>query len=285
MPSYEEMVEGVKAEETIPSDQSPELSSNETSEDQKPTAQQLYEYPAVGKTVKEPLEMILKRASMGYDYSDKMQALKQREQELAQKEEDLSGLSRYKEFDDYAKQNPEWLNHWTQAFEKRTQPLTTYEDGNDENPYLQKIAGLEQKLSEYDSRFSKIDDFFKTQEYSKEEQAFNAEIDEVVKSYPDVDFSATNEEGRSLQNQILMHMQKNQIPNFRAGFRDFYHDQLVSKAQSKAKESVAKGIQKTNKAGILGVSSTPTSRGLSSNDFRGRSYDDLSELAKKELGL
>ena len=51
---------------------------NDVTESESPSSQipmnsnvQEYEYTASGRTIKEPIEMILKRASQGYDYAQK----------------------------------------------------------------------------------------------------------------------------------------------------------------------------------------------------------------------
>jgi len=54
---------------------------------------------------------------------------------------------------------------------------------------------------------------------------------------------------------------QNQIPKFEVAFKAFYHDKLVERAITQAKDKMAADIQQRSKAGLLGTSQAPTKTG------------------------
>jgi hypothetical protein len=285
--SDQEMLDSVKEDSTPDSaEQSQQQSGEQSKKDSKEP--QLYEYQAAGKKIREPLDIILKRASQGYDYAQRMQQFNTEKADWQKQLESIKGenekLRRWSEYDQYAKDNPEWAKHVENMWSERERYNSSEIDPND--PMAKRFSDLtrtlDDRFSKYDDSFKKFDEFIQNQQMKSETDSFNSEIDAVKTQYKDVDFNATDETGKSLETRVMEHMQKYQIPSFRAGFRDFYHDNLLSSA----KERAAKEIQQKNRQGLLGVSSTPKGDDSFSNGgIRQMSWEDLAEKAKGELGF
>lgn len=257
-----------------------------------PTTQpQMYEYQWAGKSIKEPLETILKKASMGHDYAQKMQAWNQEKAGWSQKEKDyqtkLQALERWKSYDEYAAQNKPWADH----VEKMWAEKDRYSNAeiNPDDPIIKHVTKisqqLEDRLKSFETKFSDVDGYIKQSKTSAEVQSLDNEIKGVQEQFKNVDFNQVDDQGKSLTNRIYEHMTKEQIPSFRAAFKDFYFDTLLQKERETAKESAAKDLQKRNKTGLLGVSSTPHKEDLSSSQIKNLSYEELSNAAKRELGI
>ena len=113
-PTIDEMFDSVVDDANEPVDQV------QQPQEPKTTEEQYIEYEALGATRKEPLDLVKKRASMGYDYAQKMEAFKQQQSEWEAKLKRAEELnSKFAHLDEYAQQNPEWYQHWSQAYENR----------------------------------------------------------------------------------------------------------------------------------------------------------------------
>jgi hypothetical protein len=279
----QEMLDAVANETNIEA-KTPEAGTPTSQPESTEKEPQMFEYDAAGKRIKEPLEMVLKRASMGYDYAQRMEQIKKQSAEFETIKQQNAELSKWSEYDKFAKENPKWAEHVKDMWEKRQTMSDPNIDPSD--PVIGKLSALEQmlnsKLSEFGTKFQTYDQWIASQQTAQEDQTFSKEIAGVRSSYPDVDFDGRDEMGKSLEMQVLEHMRDNNIPSFRAGFRDFYHDKLLESAKLKAKDQVASSVQKNHKQGILHGSTQPAQASTSLNYSR-MSYDDLAEMAKKEM--
>lgn len=250
-------------------------------------------YKARGKEVKENLETIFKRASMGYDYAQSMESLKKREAELTQKEQIAQELSnKWKPYDEYATQNPGWRDHWENAWNNRSNSVynTMEQISNSEG---QSHNGFNPDLQKQISEVLQFKQDFEANQRAQALEASNRQlandIDSIKKQYSDIDFDATDpENGKSLEMQILEHANYNGISNFKTAFKDFYHDQLIKRAEMQAREKVGKEIASKNRSGIIDTLSTPVSNRSNSNgsiNYKQTSWDALENAALRELGL
>lgn len=239
---------------------------------------QMYEYTANGRTVKEPLEMILKRASQGYHYSQQMEALNRERQEIERVRKENESLSRWRDYDDYARKNPDWNTHIQEAWERRSALQSQQEE---DNPAFRKISELENQIRGYQDKFKTYDSFLEKAQYEKDEQALNTEIKGVREAYKHLDFDTPDGAGRTLEYRVLEHMKNQQIPSFKTAFKDLYFEDALKAEGERIKKSAADEIQKRTKSGILGVSPTPQMK----ETRRPSTYEEAADFAKKELGL
>lgn len=247
-------------------------------EPEAPAAPQEYEFVHSGKPIKAPIDKILKWASQGYDAPNRIGELnktldgfKSREQKFTEYE------SKYAPVDEYFTKNPDHWKAIQEAWTQRQQAL----DPN--NPIAAELNNVKQTLND----LTKFKDDLSSKEVTKTRQAEDAkltdEITSIRKQYSDLDWDQSNEQGLSLEKQVLKHGMENGISSFRAAFRDFTHDQLVKKARESGMQERDKDIQKRTKLGLLGETRTPTKGITPAKDVRNQSYEELMREGLEEL--
>lgn len=238
------------------------------------------EFTANGKPIKVPYTdpRIKQWASQGYDYAQRM-ALINQEREAFLNEKKVYD-ERFKPIDDYVKENPSWWDHVQKQWEQRE---TFQADPN--NPFTKEISSLRNELKE----LKQFKQEFVTQKQAEQQAREDAELDQEIKSmrgeYPDIDFNAHDQNGKTLEARVIDHGIKNGFKTFKSAFRDFYHDELLKRAEERGKESIVKDQQKKTKLGLLGKTQAPTKSVQNAQDHRGKTYDDLKREALDELGI
>ncbi len=211
------------------------------------------------RIIPESREQYQQWAQQGRNYSQRAGELNAKERAWATERQELIGYkekySKFNQMEEYAAKNPEWLKHLHDTWAAREIP-----QGLDPNiakiltPLQQKIQTLEQTIDERKA----ADDAAKQQEeITKNDTALSQEIESIRKQYPNIDLTAKDETGETLERRVYGHAVKNGIGTFRAAFRDYLHDQLVTQAQTNGKEAIVKGQALNAKKGILGTSSAP----------------------------
>lgn len=239
-----------------------------------------------GKEVEEPLDMILKRASMGYHYSQRMAEVKQQMERAKQLEAENGKLSKWREYDEYATKNPQWNEHVHKMWNERGRFSDPNLDPND--PMAQRIAAIEAKYEEriagMEKEFGTIKQYKELEKQAQEDGELDSEIQTIRSSYKDVDFDKPDEFGNSLEARVVDHAIKNGMKSFKSAFRDYYHDELISRANETAKEALLKDTQEKAKKGIIGKSPTSLMNGHDkAKNVRSRSYEDLAREALDEF--
>jgi hypothetical protein len=233
-----------------------------------------------GKRIKEPREMILKRAGFGYHAAQKLQYANQILEKYKGYDERISALSKWQEFDDYARTNPEWARHVEEAYNNRSNMQQSNQD-----PVTSELQTLKAELAELKGLKDEIYTAKQAQVIEAEDKQFSDEITETAKQFK-VDLSQSNEKGESLELQVLTHMKAMGLDgskpgHFRAAFKDYYFDRLMDLQKEQVKVEQAKTIEDHKKVGILGVSRTPkASKAFNPKDF---SYEQLAEMAKQDM--
>lgn len=248
----------------------PEAEKSASMPDTQPTAQEIKEYELMvgGKTIKAKEDQILKWAQMGYSAPNEIGTLRKQLDSWTQKEAALKELeSRYKTIDDYARQNPQWLQFIQNQYEQ------TLAQQQQANPLLNEFQTLKQQVDELAQYKNNI-------VMQQEDQAYLTELESVKKSYPKIDLSTPDETGKSLEYKILEHAQQNGIKKFSTAFKDYMHDELLKMKEEEAKEKLIKDKQAKSKLGILNVSDVPTTKKEFST--KGKSYNQLTnEIIEK----
>lgn len=242
-----------------------------------PTPQE-YTLKIKGQEIKAPLDKVLQWAQMGYDYPQRAAELNKQQQEFQKRQQEIAELEKkwspYKEVDEYAAKNPDW---WQQVQAQYKQKIA----GAETNP---EVAALKQELAELKAFRDELKNEKQSQKILEEDQKLSQEVESIRKTYSNIDFDTPNEEGLSLEMQVLKHANENGIPTFKAAFRDYYHDHLLSKAREEGKELVSKEVQKRTKLGILGETSKPTKGLKPAENVKDKSYEQLAREALDELG-
>lgn len=253
-----------------------------------PPAQE-FEYTIEGgRKVKEPLDMVLKRAGMGYHYAQKMHTYNKDMERLKQAEERAKTLSRWEEYDSFAKTNPDWAKHVDEAWANR-QSLGKEgpQEGQGDPILMQKLQEMAQKLEKYEKFATEFASEKESLRYQQEDKAFESEIETVAKQYG-LDLTEADADGRSLEWRVLNHMQElgldgSKKGQFAAALKDYYFENLQNRQKDTAKENAAKTEAELKRAGIVDVSRSPKGQESFNGYQRGMSYNQLAELAKKEF--
>lgn len=247
---------------------------------------ELFKYTAAGKEIEEDRDTVLKRASMGYDYAQKMQSFKQErstfEQQMAEREAKIrDSENRWSAYDTYSKENPDWAEHVRQSWENRN----SFGQSTDSTQMQGLTPELQREMSELRQFKDEFKGFMDSQKREREDAFLNESIDSTRKEYPDIDFSYSDPEtGKTLEYKVLEHMQAHGLNNFRAAFRDFYHDQLLARAVTKAKEDTGKQLQERQQKGYITESDTPIGGIQQATNLKNKSYFELVEEGYNELG-
>jgi hypothetical protein len=251
------------------------------------------EYKANGKPVRETLEQALNRSSQGFNYAQLVAEFKQKEPTYQKQIEELGGqlkgLDKYRQYDEYAKQNKAWADHVDNMWKNKEQFNNADLDPND--PITKKLASFEQALEKFSNQFgekiSKYDQVVTAQEMAKDDISFETEVGKVTEGFKHVDFNTKDESGKSVKTYVMEHMVSKQIPSFRTAFLDLYHDQLMAAHEQTLRDKHAKETQKRTKAGIIDTKSTPNGADKNApvSNIGSKSWDELAMLGKKELGF
>lgn len=220
--------------------------------------------------------------SQGYNYSQRMGEFNKQRGEWERKVKDAETLrqqyERYREVDEYAKKNPDWWKHVETGYQSRSQPQIAPEL----QPILQPIL---KDLEETKGVLQAWQQERQTAEEAKANEALDSEIQSIRKSYPNIDLTAVDETGETLELRVLKHAQQIGTGSFRAAFRDYLHDKLVDLAKADGREALAKDKQTQAKKGVLGTTQAPLKGLQSAQNHRGKSYDNLAREALAELGI
>jgi chromosome segregation ATPase len=269
-----------QADELLSSIEQP---SNSPIQDAAPQTPDEWELTVGGKQIKAKRDQVMQWAQQGYtapakiaQYTKELESWKQKYSQAEPKWKEME--SKYGPVDEYVRQNPQFWDHVTKSYEQRQQLFN--DQSNPVNGVLSDLQKQVQDLMQYKNQ---AEEQRANIQRAQQDQEYTTTVAEMKKTYPDIDFDSPDAEGKSLEYKVLEHATQNDIKNFKTAFRDFYHDELLKRSESKAKESLIKDKQKNTKMGILGISPTPTKR--VSSDHRGKSYDDLAAEALEELGL
>lgn len=247
-----------------------------------------YKFTHNGKEINATKEQLIKWASQGYDYPQRMQKLNQeRLQWDSQKQEWEKKIAPYRTIDDWAAKNPD---KWTQLQQSWQSASNGQVPQNNQGipqaidpAYLQKIQNLEQRFQQFEPAVNGLLENLSTQKAAQEDEALDQEIKSIQEKYKDLDFNSIDDNGKSLEYRVLEHASKIGVKNFTTAFRDLLHDELISRAQAQAKQNVSKNIQVNTKLGIIGKSPTPTKGINQVKDVRNKSYNDIEAEIHEEL--
>jgi methionine-rich copper-binding protein CopC len=259
------------------------------------TAQEI-EFIVNGKPVKATLDQAKQWASKGYHYNQEMARFKAEQEAFTKQRTEIEQVkARYAELEDFASKNPGWIDHVNQAWQQAQSQAQA--QGQQLPPAVaQEFQALKQQLGELSKFKSDSEAQRKQQQTQQEDQTLNSEIQTLREQFKDLDWNAVSPDGHALDMQVLKFMQDNHIGvkadgsyvpgSFERAFKAFNHDQLVKRAEERAKEAVVKAKKVETKLGLLGQSSTPKKGQIThAENYKHKSLSELAEEAIKELEL
>lgn len=244
-----------------------------------PAAAETFTINVGGKEVQGTKDQLIRWAQMGYDYPQKMQALKTQQSEFEK------SWGKYKEIDEYAKQNPDWWTQVDQAWSKRGE-TTQLPSGVDPNsPLAQEFAALKQELGGLKQFKESFEQEKMTAKRQAEDQSLSQEIQSMRDQFKHLDWSSLDQRGYDLEMQVLAYAEENGIRKFDQAFKLLNHDKLLSLAQEQAKEGMVKEQQKKTKLGLLNQGgSAPSGQLKPASDTPRGKYPSAEEILQ-ELGV
>lgn len=255
---------------TAPSSEA--VASEPTAAPQTPV-QDFVEYEAAGKTVREPMDMVKKRASMGYHYAQQMESLKKEQgsvQEALQRAQALE--AKWKPFDDYASKNPAWHDHLQKSWQERD-----FLQSQNLDP------ALKNQLNGINTTVSELQNWVNQSKAQAEDSKLNEVIGTVKKEFPFVNFDEADELGRSLEWRVLKHAGENGINSFRAAFLDLHQPQLALRIKDQTKREIQEEQKKLRENGFIGRQPTSVSKSTVAQNVGSRTWEDLAAEAVADL--
>lgn len=272
-------------QESIPMTNEPQSQETPQAAPESKTQNELmYEFNSNGKQVRVGANdpRVTQWLNQGYSYSQSVAALKQEQEQFKTEREQIQAIKdKYEGVDQWVQQNPQVWQRLMSEFQNQTP--SEQQDPN--NPLFQKIQALEQKLAGVEPV---IQEFVSDKEKIKIEQQdkdLESQYQSIREKFSDLDLSAPQADGQSLEYHVLKFANENNIKNFEHAFKLYNHDHLVARASEKAKEALNKDIQKKTKLGLLGKSSTPTQGIQKVQDVKSKNYNDIEDEILKELNL
>ena len=242
-----------------------------------------------GKDVEEDLATILQRASGGYHFAQRMNEYKQLMAEYDTKHKPLIEQTtqlqeKYGKFEEYAKENPEWYDHWSNAYENRHNLGTqSGEIQNDEQTNIQAMLKdmLSQELGPVKEFMTSQQQAVSQQQVTEQDRELSDAVNKTREQFSNIDFDKTDPAtGKSLEYETLEFMHKTGIADFNTAFKAFYHDNIVKMQVENARDSQVKADQELKKNGILGIKTTPSAK--RTPNLQGKNLDQLMEMAQND---
>lgn len=225
-------------------------------------------------------ERVKQWASMGYDYATNMAEFNKTRTQFETERKQIEALkSEYGPVDEYVKKNPDFWQHVLQTWQQKQSNM----DPN--NPLASELQKVKEELTGIKQFKEELSQERQIQKIQSEDKALDEDIRSIQAKYKDLDWKNRDESGKTLEYKVMEYAMQNKIGSFKTAFHDFYHDHLVKYKEERAKESATKEIQSKSKQGLLGKSPTPTKMLTQAQDTKGKSYDQLTKEALKELGI
>jgi hypothetical protein len=240
------------------------------------------ELVANGKQIKAPLSKVRQWAQQGYDYSQKMSALKDEQLSWDQKVAELKKDSEIAEITQFARTNPDWDKFVREMYEQRTQFQNEEWRRTASDPYLSKIQSLEKTISELAPEVKAFRDERQKIANEAADKKLEAEVDAVATKYSKygMDIKAIDaSSGQTLEETALQYGSEHGIP-FRSAFLELYGDKLDALREESIKKQVANDFAKKQKEGFIGIS--PTSQ-QARPSAKPRNWGDATEQAIADL--
>jgi len=247
-----------------------------------PEAPRTFKLKVRDQEFEKPEPEVLSLAQKGLDYEMNNRLLRQERELFEIKKKEFDGIDpdRFKELrqlDEYARQNPQFLEAVKAQYEKistgKTEPTTTLS-----HPLLDELKTVKQELSE-------IKSWRDQQKTLKEDQELDTSIKDLKAKIPEINWDEKDQFGYTKEHELLKHISKNSFPSAKAAAMDLWGDKIIELREQKAAEKVAKEIQeRSNKGFVLNkrLSSLNTYKPQVKSE---ESYDDVAARSIKELGL
>lgn len=237
-----------------------------------------------GQKIVPDLDKAKQWIQMGYNYPQKAAELNQKEQAWQQKVSEYEQtINKWKPLEDFAAQNPGWWDHVNQNWQNRGNFQLQGLDQAD--PLVKEVINLKNLVGQQANIINEFKQGMDEQQKRAADAALAGEVQELQKIYPDINFSAFDVNGNSLEKQVIEHAMRNGIRSFKTAFNDYCHDMLIKRAEFKAKEEVGKTLQQKQQQGIIGETPTSQTPANVPTNLAGMNYNQITESLIKGFNL
>lgn len=227
-------------------------------------AEPTYEITHNGRQIKATLSQVLKWGQQGYDYNQRMAEFKKQQEAVSAIE------GKYKPIDEWVAANPD-------KWERLQAVIKAEQEGHGDLP-----APVLQKLERFESIVNELQKERDAAKAKADDEALEREVQSFREKYKDLDWTSVDADGRTREQKVYAHAVEHGFKTFKSAFLDLYHDELVTFADTKARESLAKEKERNAKTGLLSKGA-PAPK-LSAPQQKTKNYDSTESILK-ELGL
>lgn len=206
----------------------------------------------------------------GWSYKQAMSEVNRQKQDL---EQTKSRYSQYETLDQAFKTNPAFAQKIWQMYQEAQQGGQQAQGSQTLDPQYQQLF----------QQFSGVQEKLKKWEESQADQEVNHEVQDLKAKFPTVQWDSVTESGHTLIWDVINHAYTTKFPSLLAAARDYLWDSMQSTATMQGAQQVAQARAKQVKAGVVGQGGKPGAPQTSSKSIKDMSYDDLTEMALKEL--
>ncbi len=258
-----------------------------------------------GKIVKVPYNTLANTYRQAAHMNDKWEAFRKDQESFQAKAKDFDKFKgfydKYGQLQEWSEKNPDQWNTLWDLYQNKTKNLLSHQvgaagapqDGQPVGPNVQplvdKIAQLEQQLGKYDQMYSKLTEREQQEAETKDIDFIKGQISTFQNDFKEINLQEKDPDGLPLWAKISQWGHTNGYGDFESAALVYLKSRIADVYTTRARnESVA--AQKTDKMnGIIKRSATPFNQRQepalkAPMNIRKRSYGDLAEEAKAELG-
>lgn len=192
--------------------------------------------------------------------------------------------SQYGPIDKFVRENPDFWDHVTQSWQQRQQ-MGALHGVDPSNPLAQELIALRESIRPVQDFVKQTQEQQIAQQRAQEDSALDQEIQSIRDKFKDLDWATPDEKGRTLELRVLEHAQAIGAKSFDLAFKHLLHDELVKRSAEQAKQAALADFQKQKKAGIVGVSPSPSKGTQGGERVKHRNMEDAYQAALEEIGL
>jgi hypothetical protein len=268
--------------------QQPTQSSNEP---QSPEKEFEADFTWKGKQIKMPWSKAKAYVQKGYDYEQNIGTLKRERDEFLRERNQFGDLNRLKELktlDDFAKQNPAFLNlvktQWEAIQKGQTAPVHGAADGT--TPAAPAFDPVQSTLQTLMNEVNQLKQERQSQELEKADSQLDTDLQTLRDTYKTLDWDKQDEFGYTREHQVLRYIQNYGVDAKKA-FWALYGEEVAQAKAEETRQKTLTDVQEKHKRGkfISGAMSKAPAFSPSSKNVSDKSYDDITKSVMKEYNI
>lgn len=236
-----------------------------------------YSFEIDGQVKKFSQEDLQKYVSEGLKATQKYQEIMDHQQKLMQEkanfEQNVGKYDHYRKIDEWARENPELYNRIQLEHEN----MVNGGNFGDVPPYLAKFVS---EIDSIKAKLGEVDQLISTQKANVADQQLDKTFAQYAQEYPMIDWQGKDQNGLTMMQKAYNYAQKFGLSTVESALDRtiaLEMKDIIARSELKAKDQVAKQVQKNNKLGILEKSEryTPSEKTLR----KPKTYEDALQMA------